>query len=157
MRLLALDQAHATGWAVLSDHAPPTCGVRNFTPGAANGPLLHALDEWLNTTIDGQGITHLARERHFIGPNASTSEQLLIMGGHIDWIAWRRELPLITAHIGTWRAFFYARKFKKLPVKARALARCNELGVDVRSQHDAAEAVGIGAYAAHEWGLDVQW
>lgn len=151
----AIDPATRTGFAAGLPGATPTLSVHNFGEDkeghtALFGRATFFLAERLRLKTPGlivieapvpprqkEGSTHY-----------NTSEISLGLNGIFLGIAHCKRVPVMHAHIGSWRKFFLGRgNLKGDEAKLQCLKLCEQLGWEAGGNHNAAEAAGIFAWA----------
>jgi crossover junction endodeoxyribonuclease RuvC len=177
--ILALDVATRVGWAAGETGATPQFGSVDFASKSGTGEVLSRWRYWLMDRIFSFRPDLCAFESPYIpvarpprlvrggstvarasGPppmNALTLRRLLAMTGFVEEIAFERGIPCYEATVldisnyflGTTK--FMGRNYEERrgSKKAATIAACRRLGWEVGENDDAADALGLWAYAEH--------
>ena len=147
-RVLALDLATVTGWAL---HDPsmqrPFFGAIRLPgkPGEVGKRADH-LERWLRDQFKLRRFTHIVFEAQHIAAkmDIDTVYMLIALGGVVEKFAFQVGAHCYKVHISEWRKHFIGRgaAFGKTDPKQLAMDRCAEYGwhTDIA---DAAEACGV--------------
>lgn len=156
LRVLALDLATVTGWAL---HSPgmqrPHFGAWRLEGSVRDiGRRAEHLRQHMNElrTIYGD-FSHMVFEAQHVSAkmDIDTVYCLMALGGMAEWFAFRVGAKCFKVHISQWRKHFLGRgssfkdKGKPIDPKELALRKCAEHGWHMNST-DAAEACGILDY-----------
>jgi len=154
MRILALDQATVTGWAV----GEPSRRLIASGSFPAKMGLYHMVGFWtekLRTLFEEHEPEFLAIEQPFIGPmNSDITEKLYALYALAHLVAGEHTVGVMPCNIGKWRKHFYSGPTPRPPkgtpsaawYKQMALDECRRRGWEVGG-HDEAEACGILDFA----------
>lgn len=171
MRVLALDLATSTGWAVadmesyrpltaieLAGVAPvpkPRSGVYAIPKAKRDdlGAFLDAFDEWLGGLFAMAEPTFVAFEAPWVGPKThqDTAHKLLNLAGQVELRCYRSDFVkrYFKANNSRVRAHFIGPgRGKRAEIKAKTIAECNARGWQVESD-DEADALALLDYAMH--------
>lgn len=154
--VLALDQASSTGWAVVRDGAVVAAGswdlgdgIKTSGRGASPLDVQHVLKvQRIRSGVDMLIRTHqptvVACEREF---GRGVGGRLLVsLYTAVQEAAYDAGLPCLGIRLGDWRREMHGTAGGSgASHKAKAMAACLELGVDVPDE-DAAEAVQIARF-----------
>ncbi len=153
-RVLALDLATRTGWAMGPD--PVTYGTWDFRHWVGVGQRLNMLRRKLDRTLDGRPLYGVMFETPWISPKThqDTARLLQSMGGVVEMFCDEHGLRCFEVVAPTWRKHFLGvgqlrvgRKGSSTDqLKRMAVERCRMLGYAVRNP-DEAEALGVLDYA----------
>jgi crossover junction endodeoxyribonuclease RuvC len=153
-RVLALDLSSHTGWAT---DAPgggdkPLSGVVDFDlNGDEYGPTFSAFRQWLTDAAGVHNPEVLAFEAPLMphGGNFMTSEQtvrlLIGLAAHAEQIGHALGLETVECNVQTVKRHFAGTGRAD---KAAMLARCQQLGWNIRN-HNAADAAAVWDYTRH--------
>ncbi len=154
MRLLALDIATTTGFAVdrpAGSNTPGpmtgtfTCRGGGFRQGAAG----HSFGNWLHKVIAHFNVEALVFEAPLLGGSAivmnkQTARLLIGLAFVAETCAYGRKIPVFEANVQTVRRHFVGHGRPKNPKQA-VMERCRILGWEFRN-HDEADAAAVWAY-----------
>ncbi len=154
MRVLALDQASKTGWALGTiEGGIASCGS-NKVKGDEVGHFLVAFEDWLRVFLDENPVDLIVFEKPILPGQTqlSTLRKLYYLSGHIEVAAIRRGIEVRECFMQEWRSKFIGtsraprdilkHSDRQKWIKARSLDRCKELGYPA-TNHDEADACGI--------------
>lgn len=155
MKILALDAAGQTGWAVWSPSMEaPRWGVAKLPKGSP-GQTFAAFRDWLIGVIVSEGVEHIAIESVFVGKQSiSAAPKLYGLIGVAQEVAYRRGISVAMVMVGDWRKHFIgqrnaekglAKDKRRAWLKAEARKECEKRGWFVRND-DEADALGILVY-----------
>jgi hypothetical protein len=147
-RVLALDLATVTGWALHKpDMQRPFFGAVKLLGSVGEvGKRADALERWLRGQHRLHRFTHYVFEAQHVAAkmDIDTVYMLIALGGVVEKFAFQVGAHCYKVHISEWRKHFLGRGagFGKTNPKELAIQRCAQYGwyTDV---HDAAEACGI--------------
>jgi hypothetical protein len=117
------------------------------------GQTFAGFRDWLNDQLIANGVNHLVIESAFVSvKTASSAHRLFGLAAICDELAYRRRIgPPVRVAPTAWRRFFIgqatapktlAAKHRRSWLKNEAVARCRNLGIDVKSD-DEADAIGV--------------
>lgn len=151
MRVLALDIATTTGFAVDGDGAAPRTGTFRVRGGGnALGPAGFSFGQWLHNSIQAFEVEAVAFEAPLMGGkgvvmNANTSRLLIGLAFMVETVAHGSRMQCFEATVQQVRKHFLGHGRPSNPKQA-TIVRCRQFGWQVRD-HNAADAAALWAYA----------
>lgn len=151
MRVLALDLASRTGWAVdRNDGGPPRTGTYTlYASGNTRGPAFLKFNEWLYAFAGQCNVDLLAYEAPIIGgaPIGQHEAMLLIgLAAQVEMIAAARGVDVAATAVSTVRAYFLGKGNGNLPgpkAKRLVLSRCASLGWETGGDDNRGDAAAL--------------
>lgn len=152
MKILALDLAGRTGWALWSPGMEaPRWGVAKLRQNS-HGQTFADFRDWLTGVVVGEAIEHLAVENVFMSPDSPVAAKKLYgLVAIAEEVAHRRGLSVHLVLVGDWRAQFIGSRNapRTLPkaqrrawLKAQARKECARRGWEVQYD-DESDALGL--------------
>ncbi len=156
MHILSLDLSGSVGWSRWRPGMTlPASGTVSVGRESA-GMCFATFRDWLNDQLIGNEVEHLVIEAAFVSvKTASSAPRLYGLAAICDELCYRRRIGRPERIAPTaWRRFFLgqamapktvAAKHRRAWLKREAVARCRNLGIDVKSD-DEADAIGVLYY-----------
>ena len=154
--ILALDLSKNVGWARWREGADRIASGSVSVGRESAGQTMACFRDFLMDQVIGNSVTHLVIESAFVSEkNASSAARLFGLAAFADEVAYRRGIgPVERVTAFAWRKHFIgqatapktlAAKHRRSWLKNEAVARCRNLGIDVKSD-DEADAIGVLFY-----------
>ncbi len=153
MKILALDLARSTGWAVGAPDTRPVYGSFRIQPGKASALRM---GREVNRLIQDHEVTHVFFEQPIKGSadrkkgrggNYQKMRYLFGIAYLVEFLGEMSDCKVYEVNIGTWRKHFLgSANYNRGDAKRAAFTRCKQLGHTPETD-DVAEAIGILDYA----------
>jgi hypothetical protein len=154
MRILALDLATVTGWAIADSRdypvlvhlqanvkkpLQPESGVERFSGAAGQGAFFDSFESWLRKMTYRHEVERLACEQAFIGPKThqATGRKLLGMAALAEWHANRIGIPCEFYNVQSVRKHFVGFTGQRARMKRAVIGACESRGWTVADDNEA--------------------